>query len=412
MLPLSVKLLVSLTFFTAVYLTTEAARSNTCRANAATLPTIPGLPGKDGRPGHNGADGEQGPPGPQGPTGPPGAINYTERQQLKEEILATLREEMIMRNCCNLLCEHVATCQVPSTATPTTSQANTPTEFVRQPTSTPQPTPSPEPLCELVATSCNELYQCNPALPSGYYNITTPQGAERVYCVMNTTNCGNITGGWMRAAYIDMTDMSNTCPQGLTYTVKSSTRMCTRSHTGSFSCSSVTFPTHVVPYTKVCGRAQGYQYYATDGFSNYVYGGQTTLDSAYVSGLSVTYGSPRNHIWTFAAGPSKDNKWTCCNCPCASPYPGPAAPPFVGVNYFCESGNTGPHDYPRNWHLDDPLWDSQGCTANSTCCDRGGPWFTTTLSQEVRDDIEVRMCSTLRLEFENLGVDELEIYIY
>ena len=142
---------------------------------------------------------------------------------------------------------------MPSTAISTTSQANTPTEFVSQPTSTPEPTPSPEPLCECVATSCKELYQCNPALPSGYYNITTSLGAERVYCVMNTTNCGNITGGWMRAAYIDMTNENNTCPQGLTYTVVSSTRMCTRSHTGSYSCSSVTFPTHGVPYT----RSQG-----------------------------------------------------------------------------------------------------------------------------------------------------------
>ena len=44
-----------------------------------------------------------------------------------------------------------------------------------------------------VATSCKELYQCNPALPSGYYNIVTPQGVERVYCEMNTTNCGNTT---------------------------------------------------------------------------------------------------------------------------------------------------------------------------------------------------------------------------
>ena len=33
-------------------------------------------------------------------------------------------------------------------------------------------------------------------------------------------------------AYIDMTNVNNTCPQGLTYTVKLSTRMCTCSHTG------------------------------------------------------------------------------------------------------------------------------------------------------------------------------------
>ena len=220
MLPLSLKLLVSLTCFTAVYLTTQAAKSNTCHANAATIPSIPGLLGKDGRAGHNGTDGEQGPPGPQGPTGPsgpqgptgpPGALNYTERQQLKEEILATVRKEMIMRNCCNFWCERFA-------------------------------------------TSCKELYQCNPALPSGYYNITTPQGAERVYCVMNTNNCGDITGEWMRAVYIDVTNENNTCPEGLDATVVNSTRMCTRSHTHGGR-SSFTFPTFDVPYSKVCGRA-------------------------------------------------------------------------------------------------------------------------------------------------------------
>ena len=119
----------------------------------------------------------------------------------------------------------------------------------------------------------------------------------------------------------------------------------------------------------------------------------------------------QSHIWTFAAGRSKDYDYGCCNCPCASPYPGPAAPPFVGENIFCESGNTGPSE-SLQWYLDDPLWDSQGCAANSTCCDCGGPWFTTTLSQEVRDDIEVRMCSRLTVLNENIGVDELEIYIY
>ena len=294
MLPLSLKLLVSLTFLTAVHLTTEAAKFDTCRANAVTLPTLPGLPGKDGRPGHNGTDGEQGAPGPQGPTGPsgpqgptgpsgpqgptgpPGALNYTERQQMKEEILATVREEMSMQNCCNLL-------------------------------------------CEWFATSCKELYQCNPALPSGYYNITTPQGVERVYCKMNTSNCGNITGGWMRAAYIDLTDENNTCPQGLTYAVVDSTRMCTRSHTSSIDCSSLTFPTHGVPYTKVCGRARGYQYYAPPAFYNFHYRSQTTVDSAYVSGLSVTYGSPRSHIWTFAAGIPRTTALTTGTAPVPPP---------------------------------------------------------------------------------------------
>ena len=404
--PLTVKLLVALTCFTAIYLATEAA--DTCPATTASC--IPGLPGRDGRdgqpgpqgrdgvtgppgrdgrdglpgnsctaggaglqwpPGLNGTDGEQGPPGAQGPPGLPGALNYTEQQQLKEDILATLREEIRMLGCCS------------------TSSS----------------------MCVHVATSCKELYQCNPALPSGYYKIVTPQGVEKVYCEMDTTNCGNITGGWMRAAYIDMTNVSNTCPQGLTYNVVSSTRMCTRSHSGSNGCSSVTFPTHGVPYTKVCGRARGYQYYATPAFYGYYYANQTTLNSSYVSGLSVTYGNLRNHIWTFAVGYTKfSGHGSCCNCPCNAVVPGHVAPPFVGENFFCEAGSG--RSFEHQWYFDDPLWDSQGCAVNSTCCDRGGPWFSTTLGQVVSDDMEVRMCLHHRTGIGNIGVDQLEIFIY
>ena len=144
-------------------------------------------------------------------------------------------------------------------------------------------------------------------------------------------------------------------------------------------------------------------------FPHFHIGGRN-LSRSYVSGLSVTYASRQNHIWTLAAGLSKDYDYAyCCNCPCAK-HPFRTALPFVGENYFCESGNTGPWERFQ-WHFDNPLWDSQGCDENRTCCDRGGPWFTTTLSQEVRDDIEVRMCSTARY-VENRGVDELEIYIY
>ena len=253
-------------------------------------PGLPGPIGLQGHPGPNGAHGPHGPPGlpgPRGRPGPPGVsvVNLTDAQykQIKEELLKAVPKHR-----------------------------------------------------ELLTTSCKELHQCNPALPSGYYNIVTPQGVERVYCEMNTTNCGNITGGWMRTAYIDMTDPRNTCPENLTYTVQSSTHMCRSSHT-SAGCTSVTFPTHMTPYTKVCGRARGYQFYSPDGFDH----GGRNIESNYVDGLSVTHGRPRNHIWTFAAGLSKDYNYPNWNCPCASPYPGLAAPPFVGEEYFCESGNPG-----------------------------------------------------------------------
>ena len=203
---------------------------------------LPGVEGRDGVDGRNGSDGSPGPPG----TVPDDVI-----EQLKEEILDQLRREL---NLC------------------------------------------PGDTEQYLASSCKEIHECNQMAPSEYYWVNGGTGPVQVYCVMETNNCGNVTGGWMRAAYIDMTNASSTCPQGLTYTVASSTRMCTRSHSGYRDCSSVTFPTHRVPYTKVCGRAQGYQYYATPAFRNYHSAGQTTMDSAYVSGLSVTYGGPRNHI--------------------------------------------------------------------------------------------------------------------
>ena len=182
--------------------------------------------------------------------------------------------------------------------------------------------------------------------------------------------------------------------------------MCTCSNAKA-GCSSVTFSTHNLSYTKVCGRARGYQFKHTDGFGSYTADG-TSLNSYYLDGLSITYGNPRNHIWSFAARVSKDCNYGSSNCPCAPTNQGAAAPPFVGGNYFCELGNAGP--YEHQWYLDDPLWDSQGCVSGSTCCSRG-PWFTTTLGQEVRGDIEVRVCSDEIKRGEDVGLDQLEILV-
>ena len=380
----SVKLLLVLTSTTILFLRGEAAR-DVCgqRSPFRTIEALPGKPGRNGAPGipghkgetgMNGTDGEQGPVGPQGPVGlpgldgrngsdglpgPPGTVPEAVIEQLREVILEEVRREL------KLIC---------------------PGDRETYP-----------------ATSCKEIHGCDPTTPSGYYWVNTTTGPLQVYCQMETNNCGNITGGWMRAAYIDMTNVNNTCPQGLHYTSVNLVRMCTGMRT-SAGCTSVTFPTHMLPYTKVCGRARGYQFGTPDGFPN----SNAGLNNHHVDGLSVTYGSPRNHIWTFAIGLSKDYNYGCCNCPCA-PYPGPAALPFVGENYSCESGNTGPYTF--QWHLDDPLWDSQGCASGSTCCNRGGPWFTTTLSAEVSDDIEVRVCFNEFNGNEDIGLEQLEILV-
>ena len=99
-----------------------------------------------------------------------------------------------------------------------------------------------------------------------------------------------------------------------------------------------------------------------------------------------------------------------CQLPMCLPSSCLAAPSFVGEKYFCESGSTGPWEV--QWYLDDPLWDSQGCASGGTCCDRGGPWFTTTLSQEVSDDIEVGLCLNQPSTDEDIGISQLEVFVY
>jgi hypothetical protein len=70
---------------------------------------------------------------------------------------------------------------------------------------------------------------------------------------------------------------------------------------------------------RVCGRALGYQFGDTDAF--FANGnGDIPINEPYVDGLSITYGSPRQHIWTFAAGHEISGAFPH-NCPCAA-HPG------------------------------------------------------------------------------------------
>ena len=73
-----------------------------------------------------------------------------------------------------------------------------------------------------------------------------------------TRICGNLTGGWMRVANINMTNTSQQCPSGLTL-ISSTKRLCDLPWTGSPNCISKTFTTQGIEYSHVCGRVIGYQ---------------------------------------------------------------------------------------------------------------------------------------------------------
>ena len=137
-----------------------------------------------------------------------------------------------------------------------------------------------------------------------------------------------------------------------------------------------------------------------------------SLDGVYVDGLSITTGSPRKHVWTYAVGLSDDHNYPNFNCPCAKT-PGPDPPPYVGTHYYCESGNTGTFvGETAVLYGNDPLWDGTGClTENSCCYDAGMPWFFRQFPTTTTGDIEVRICHDQTFVDEGVAVEELQLYV-
>ena len=225
--------------------------------------------------------------------------------------------------------------------------------------------------------------------------------------------CGG-TWGWRHAVYLDMTDPNTNCPSGWQPTGYSE-KTCGRASSSGLSCDSVFFPVSGGPYSQVCGRIRAYQYGLPDAFYGYNDGGQTTVDSAYVSGVAVMYGSPRQHIWTFANGVWENNTLSSSNCPCDASG-STSVPPFVGEDYFCESGYVYP-GYRNNsaefmFHSNDILWDGGDCHSTSTCCSlHNPPYFTKTLSETTTDDLELRLCLWNSASLDNIAVELVDLYV-
>ena len=228
--------------------------------------------------------------------------------------------------------------------------------------------------------------------------------------IQNHVNCG--AGRWYRVAHLNMSSSSQQCPSTWREYNNGGVRGCRRPESSSGSCPATFYPTSR-QYSRVCGRAIGYQYGTTDAFGNRARG--QTIDSYYVYGVSVTHGAPRNHIWTLAAGLSEGaqtpNGW---DCPCTNPtHPNNSnvpPPSFVGNNYYCESGNPTTTYSGGNWYPADPLWDGQQCEGE--CCGNGKspPWFSVELPSPTTDDIEVRICSAQQ-SYDDIVLQLLELYV-
>ena len=130
-------------------------------------------------------------------------------------------------------------------------------------------------ICELhlgdissfLASSCKKIIIIDTKFSvSRYGNHWLASGTTRFPAYCSPIISPSKSRGWMRVAYVSA---SQGCPSGLEPVTAGGKKMCCRLvNTG---CSSVTFPTHGVSYSKVCGCAYRYNKGSTDAFYRYNY---------------------------------------------------------------------------------------------------------------------------------------------
>ena len=246
-------------------------------------------------------------------------------------------------------------------------------------------------------TSCATLSSTS---PSGHYWIRASNGsAAHTYCDMDIS-CGGVTGGWRRVAELDLADTNQSCPGNLRLQINSfGNRSCSSLLRG---CSSIPIATAPWQYSEVCGRITGYQLGSAGSFNSGIE--NPTIDDNYMDGVILTFGTPRQHIWSFAAGHDESSARNIRNCPCIDS--GTSIPPvFVGNDYFCDTSREN-----QNVTSDDPLWDGTGCGPSNTCCSfNNPPWFYKQMPWSTHEEIEMRVCNSEGNRV--VGVEYIELLI-
>eukprot|EP00731_Ephydatia_muelleri_P013441 Em0007g751a len=228
-------------------------------------------------------------------------------------------------------------------------------------------------------------------------------------------HCGGLN--WTRIAYLNMTDLNQTCPSNwtlVTYPGNSGTtlRACQRKNAGS--CDVAYYSVKGKRYTQICGRIVANAYGQTEAFNSYLTG-VTSINSYYLDGMDITRGNPRQHVWSFASSTTRMNTLNYL-CPCSNKnlnINSSSVPPFVGSNYFCDCG-APPYqsDAPGVHYYNHIMWSGTDCPPYSTCCSFSTPpWFWRVLPNSTTDDIEVRQCANNVLMDENIDAIIVEVYI-
>jgi len=253
-----------------------------------------------------------------------------------------------------------------------------------------------------VYTTCKEILAKFPDTPSGDYVLAG--STEKVYCDMENNRCGS--QGWTRVAYVNMSSETSSCPESY-HLYQSPIRSCGGKPN---QCIKATFSTHGITYSQVCGRIIGYQVGHTNGFGPYR--SKVQLTDA-LDGVLISHGEKKEHIWAFVTGfqrkPTKGTKHTYI-CPCASYLFNGIIPPFLGNDYYCDSGVDS--EPTEGKFYTNPLWIGERCEPPNFCCSLDSqPWFCKTLADPTSDEIDVYNCNN-ESSGEDTAVQLIELYVH
>ena len=270
-------------------------------------------------------------------------------------------------------------------------------------------------------TSCEVIFNANPSNPTGDYRIDAGGKITTIHCNMDQKLCGK-DGPWTRIGYLDMSESLHNCPLNWEEYAQDTggIRTCQRRSSGA-SCDSVIIPSTDIQYTEICGRVVGYQYASPDAvYSN----GQDINSYNYVDGVSITRGTPRQHVWTLMAGLNQNGEYGYYSqCPCYTGCGGRScsqwrkAQSFIGNDWYCESGNNDYYTWNYKSYMSDPLWDGQGCSTDefACCAQKSGqppqPWFYKFIPGGTKDNLEIRICADEDKYYADVLVTMYELYV-